>query len=313
VTRTGAVVEVGAAVAVGAPVTRVQRLADAREKLALAGVPSHAEDAEALLLHALGVTRAAFWSEPSRRLEAAEEARVESLISSRARRVPLQLLIGETDFHRATLSVEPGVFIPRPETECLVEAVLAALHSREIAGGRPGFPPRGTLLDLGTGTGAIPIALLLALPDWRGFAVDRSGKARDLTDRNARRNGVADRLLTLEADFRDPALPGVPLPVDVLTCNPPYIPSAAIPGLMPEVRDYDPLEALDGGPGGLDALHALVRGAPAWLAPGGILAIEIGDEQADASMELFGPLLTDARVARDLAGKPRILVGTRRG
>jgi release factor glutamine methyltransferase len=279
----------------------------------MAGVPSPARDAEALLLHALAVSRAAFWSEPLRPLTAEEEARLESLLASRARRVPLQILIGETDFHGATLSVEPGVFIPRPETECLVEAVLAALGARETEAGRLGFPAQGALLDLGTGTGAIPIALLLALPGWRGFAVDRSAKARDLAERNARRNGVADRLAILAGDLRDPAIPGLPGPVDVLTCNPPYIPSAAIPGLMPEVRDHDPLEALDGGPDGLDALRALIRGVPAWLRPGGILALEIGDQQADASMELFGPLLTDARVARDLAGKPRVLVGTRRG
>jgi release factor glutamine methyltransferase len=307
------VTRTGAAVAVGAPVTRAQRLAEAKERLALAEVPSPAQDAEALLLHALAITRAALWSEPMRPLTPEEEARFEPLIAARARRVPLQILIGETDFHGATLSIEPGVFIPRPETECLVEEVLAALRTREAAAGRRGVPARGVLLDLGTGTGAIPMALLLALPGWSGFAVDRSARARDLTDRNARQNGVADRLTVLAGDFRDPAIPGLTGPADVLTCNPPYIPSAAIPGLMPEVRDHDPLEALDGGPGGIDALRALVRGVPAWLIPGGILAVEIGDDQADASMELFGPLLTDARVARDLAGRPRILVGTRRG
>ena len=174
-------------------------------------------------------------------------------------------------------------------------------------------PERGTMLDLCTGTGAIPIALLLELPGWTGYAVDRSGKARALAERNARRNGVWDRLHVLAGDLHDPALPGVPVPVDLLTANPPYVPTGAIPGLMPEVRDHDPTEALDGGPDGLDALRALARGVPSWLKPGGILALEIGDEQAEASMQLFGPLLRAARVAPDLTGKPRVLIGTMRG
>ena len=121
---------------------------------------------------------------------------------------------------------------------------------------------------------------------------------------------MEERLTVAVADFRQAPLPAVvATPVDLLVSNPPYIPTDAIADLMPEVREHDPREALDGGSDGLDSLRAVARGLPTWLAPGGVLALEIGEDQADALMELFGPLLTDARVARDLAGKPRVLVG----
>ncbi|HEV8129054.1 MAG TPA: HemK/PrmC family methyltransferase, partial [Candidatus Eisenbacteria bacterium] len=188
-----------------------------------------------------------------------------------------------------------------PETECLVEEVLRALPETS-----------GRLLELGTGTGAIAVAILHELPEWSGDAVDRSPQAARLARRNAARNGLSERLRIYEGDFRRPdslRLPGQDY--DLLVSNPPYIRSGDIDGLMPEVKDHDPREALDGGPDGLDALRDLARGIPLWLRPGGILAVEIGADQADESQVLFGPLLEDARVLPDLAGRPRILIGTR--
>jgi len=284
-------------------------LADARDTLERSGVPSPAQEAELLLLQALAIPRARLWSDRAAPVAEEDAARFARLLEARSRRVPLQLLLGEVSFHAAELDVEPGVFIPRPETECLVERVLEELDA-EL-----GDPPSGgTIVDLGTGTGAIPIALLLSLhAGWSAAAIDRSEKAIALASRNARRNGVARRLDLRVADFREPPPAGFPCPADVLVSNLPYIPSGAIPGLMPEVRDHDPWEALDGGSDGLDAFRAVAGGIEAWLKPGGLLALEIGEDAADTCIELFGPHLAGARVTRDLAGMSRVLTGKRRG
>ena len=292
-----------------APITRAALLAEARETLDRAGVASPERDAETLLLHALGLSRARLWSDRAAPVGEEGLARFARLLEARARRVPLQHLLGDVEFHAAEIEVEPGVFIPRPETERLVEVVLEEL---ERDSGET--PERGTIIDLGTGTGAIPVALLLSLPvGWTAAAIDRSDRAIALASRNARRNGVARRLTLRAADFRDPPPPGLDAPADVLVSNPPYIPTGAIAGLMPEVRDHDPREALDGGPDGLDAFRAVQGALSSWLKPGGLLALEIGADQADSCMELLGPHLSEARIARDLGGYPRILTGYRRG
>jgi release factor glutamine methyltransferase len=292
-----------------APVTRAALLSDAKETLDRAGVASPGQDAERLLLHALGLSRARLWSDRSATVGEEGLARFARLLEARARRVPIQHLLGDVEFHAAEIEVEPGVFIPRPETERLVEVVL-----EELERGSGEIPERGTIIDLGTGTGAIPVALLLSLPaGWTAAAIDRSDRAIALASRNARRNGVARRLTLRTADFRDPPPSGLGAPADVLVSNLPYIPTGAIPGLMPEVRDHDPREALDGGPDGLDAFRTVQGALSSWLKPGGLLALEIGADQADPCMELLGPHLSEARVARDLGGYPRILTGQRRG
>lgn len=286
----------------GATPTRVEALAALTRRFERAGIESAAHDAEAVLLRALHVSRADLWTEPDLRLTSEEAADLTSLAERRSAREPLQLLLGTTPFCSATLDLEPGVFLPRPETEGLVEAVLRAIHAES-----------GRLLELGTGTGAIAIAILHALPEWKGDAVDRSQQAVRLARKNGSRNGVSGRLHVIEGDFRD--VPSLRLPVsdyDLVVSNPPYIRSADLPGLMPEVRDHDPIEALDGGPDGLDALRDLGRGIPLWLRPGGLLAVEIGADQADDSQELMRPHLAEMRVLPDLAGRPRILLGTRR-
>ena len=288
------------------PATRAKALAELRSRLERAGVSSPDAEAEWLLLRALGIVRSAFWSEPRAPLRPEEAVALDALASRRERREPLQHLLGEVPFHEATLSVEPGVFIPRPETELLVEAVLAAL--------RAGDPTRGRLIDWGTGTGAIAIALLKALPAWTAVAADRSRAALDLALRNAVSNGVSNRLRLLEADFAAPGAPTLPdAPFDLVVSNPPYVRRGDLSGLMPEVRDHDPPEALDGGEDGLDAHRQLARGLGSWLRPGGLLALEIGAGQADEVLGLFGASIQGARVLPDRAGLPRIVMGTMRG
>ncbi|HET7498327.1 MAG TPA: peptide chain release factor N(5)-glutamine methyltransferase [Candidatus Eisenbacteria bacterium] len=282
--------------------SRAEALASLTRRFERAGIDSPEHDAEAILLRALQVSRADLWTEPNAPLTEEEAEDLTSLAERRSAREPLQLLLGTTPFCSATLDLERGVFLPRPETEGLVEAVLRALHA-----------DRGRLLELGAGTGAIAIAILHALPEWTGEAVDRSPQAVRLARKNAARNGIARRLHVLEGDFRDPGALRVPgHDYDLVVSNPPYVRSGEIPGLMPEVRDHDPIEALDGGPDGLDALRDLARGIPLWLRPGGLLALEIGADQADDSQELMRPHLEEMRVLPDLAGRPRVLLGTRR-
>jgi release factor glutamine methyltransferase len=298
-------------------VTRREALSALATRLRRAGVDSPEADAEALLLHALGISRASLWAEPSIPLTPAETGTLEPLAASRVSRTPLQLLLGEIPFHGVVLSVEPGVFVPRPETEGLVEAVAQALRVGEAS--RAGDPLRGerpaprTLLDLGTGTGAIAVALLRALPGWRAVAVDRSARALALAGRNAERNGVEERLALVAADFLDPGFAPPGAPFDAVASNPPYIPTADLPGLPPEVARHDPPEALDGGADGLDSLRGVASGLPRWLRPGGLLALEIGADQADACLGWFRPLAPDVRVLPDLAGRPRVILGHRKG
>jgi release factor glutamine methyltransferase len=286
----------------GALPSRAEALASLARRFERAGIDAPDHDAEALLLRALHVSRADLWSEPHQALTPEESEDLAALAERRSAREPLQLLLGTTPFCSATLDLEPGVFLPRPETEGLVEATLRAVHADQ-----------GRLLELGTGTGAIAIALLHALPEWNGEAVDRSPQAVRLARKNAARNGIARRLHVLEGDFRDPGTLRVPVhEYDLVVSNPPYIRSGEIPGLMPEVRNHDPIEALDGGADGLDAVRDLARGIPLWLRPGGLLALEIGADQADDSQELMRPHLEEMRVLPDLAGRPRVLLGMRR-
>ncbi|HEU4724092.1 MAG TPA: peptide chain release factor N(5)-glutamine methyltransferase [Candidatus Eisenbacteria bacterium] len=302
---------------------RAAVLAALRDRLAKAGIDSAANDAEAILLHALRISRTDFWRDPATALTAAEIGAVAALAARREKREPLQQLIGSVGFHEITLDVAPGVFIPRPETETLVASVLETLGPARAAEG-------GRLLDLGAGTGAVSIALLAALPRWTGVAIDRSPAALALTERNAARQGLGLRFQALEGDFMAAAAAAATAsvaaaapkpaaaawgatPYDLLVSNPPYIPTGALAGLMPEVRDHDPRLALDGGPDGLDAYRAIRRLLPALLRPEGLLALEIGDDQADAILSIMGPGLEAPQVRRDLAGRPRVVLGTWRG
>jgi len=290
-----------------AGIRRGEALIRARDRLR-AAIPSDAlpepdTEAEWLLLHALGIPRTALRSEPAARLSAQEAARLERDLSRRERREPIQLILGEVPFLGATLEVEPGVLIPRPETEAMTEAISQRLAL-----------PAGRFLDWGTGTGAIAIGLLGTKPGWTGVAADVSQQALDLAGRNAARNGVTERLSLLQADFHDPGTwPWSDPAFDLVIANPPYVRRVELNGLMPEVRYHDPSEALDGGVDGLDAFRALALGLPRWLRSGGLLALEIGADQADNVLGLFSAHIQDARVLPDWAGRPRIMIGTMRG
>ena len=265
--------------------------------LAAAGVPSPRTDAELLTAFVLGVPRARLLLAPD--LTAAQATRLNELVAARARRVPLQHLTGTAAFRHIELAVGPGVFIPRPETELLAGMGVQAAASDAI------------VVDLCSGSGAIALAVAHEVPTARVYAVERSTGALPWLHRNAalaRKSG--GRPVTVVAgDATDPAtLHGLDGRVDVVLCNPPYVPDAtAVP---PEVASYDPAEAVFGGPDGLEVIRGVIDRAAALLRPGGFLGIEHDDTHT--GLLRGDPRFTSAQDHVDLAGRPRFATARRR-
>jgi release factor glutamine methyltransferase len=266
----------------------------ATEILEKSGVASARLDAEVLLADALGTDRAGLYRDLGRPLGEADLERFFDGIRRRSRREPIQYIRGFQEFFSRPFAVDRRVFVPRPETEILVEAVLRWLEER----------PSSRVLDVGTGSGAIAITLALELEDTAVVGTDAASGAIEVARGNATRLGA-------RVEFRCGDLFG---PVagerfDAVVSNPPYVPRGAIATLEPEVRDFEPRTALDGGPDGLEAIRRLVAGAPAVLEPGGLLAFEVGSGQASAAMEIaaaHGFFRTEVRP--DLAGIERVVM-----
>jgi len=248
-------------------------------------------EAEVLLAHVTGLTPTAILARLERLLAPDEKARYNELLARRAAGVPLPYLTGRMEFYGLEFTVTPDVLIPRPETEVLVEQALAR-------------NPR-TVVDGGTGSGCIAIALAVHLPQARVWATDISRAALRVAVDNAQRHGVADRILFIQADLLSP-LRG---PVDLIVSNPPYVAEEEWPALPASVREYEPRQALDGGPGGLMVIRRLLKGAPRLLRPGGTLLVEIGAGQGDRATALARSSTPGARVRihSDLAGRDRVL------
>ncbi len=256
-------------------------------------------DAEVLARHVLGWDRAAYLVRGREVAPRHFADRFAALLDRRKRREPVAYLTGAREFWGLEFAVTPAVLVPRPETELLVEAAIATCAGRRE-------PTR--ILDVGTGSGCLAVALARAFAGAKVIATDRSGEALAVARRNAARLGVADRVRFVLANL----LAGVRGEFDLIVCNPPYIATEDWPTLPPDVRDYEPRRALDGGPGGLAVLRALLAQAPARLAPGGALIVEIGAGQESPVRRLFettGWRLRDVR--RDLQGWPRALVAER--
>lgn len=246
-----------------------ENLRAAARRLADVGIDEAAEDARILLAHAADIPREVMVTEPRRPLTADALVRFESLLARRLAREPVSRILGIRAFHALELEITPATLDPRPDSEVVVEVALSLA-------GRSGRPL--VIADLGTGSGAIILALLGALPTARGIAVDISEEALAVAARNAARTGVAERLTLVSGRWLD----NVPGPLDMVVSNPPYIRSADIATLEPEVRLFDPLLALDGGPDGLDAYRAIIAGAVNRLRPGGFVVLEVGYDQAEA-------------------------------
>jgi release factor glutamine methyltransferase len=259
------------------------------------GIEGGRLDAEMLLADALKLDRVGLYLNFDRPLSAEEQAVFRQRVARRAKREPVQYILGETEFWSLTLRVTPDVLIPRADTEVLVEEAL-----KKVSGDC-------ALLDVGTGSGAIALALAGELPEARVEAVDVSPAALAVAGDNARRHGLADRIVFRQADLH--GLSGGPY--HLVVANPPYIPAGDMAGLMPEVRDFEPHLALRGGDDdGLAAYRSLAAAASRLLHPGGWFLVEVGIGQAEAVQQLFAQTgLTVILVRDDYAGVPRVVGG----
>lgn len=271
------------------------------QKFRACGLDSPDLDARILVGHALGLDRAALARADSRRLAGDEENAVAVLARRRLRREPVARIIGMKEFWNLTLRVNATTLVPRPETETVVEAVLAAVDG----GGASSQALR--IADLGTGSGAILLALLSELPNATGVGSDASVPALCVASDNARRLGLA-RAGFIACDMAA-ALGGT---FDVVVSNPPYVASGDIAALAPEVRDFDPWCALDGGPDGLDFYRTIAAAVPRLMAPGGVVAVEMGIGQAQSVAAIFAAAgLAPSPPRSDLNDVPRALIAKR--
>ena len=283
----------------GASVSEAVRLM--AQAFRLAGLEDAEIDARALLGHALQLDRAQLISHSDRILEAREIEVASALAARRLKREPVARILARKEFWNQMLQVTPAVLVPRPETETVVESALDFV----VRGGLRMEKLR--ILDIGTGSGALLLALLGELPNATGTGTDISAAALEVARGNAIRNGLAARSSFVECNIAA----GVQGPFDLIVSNPPYIPRGDIAALAPEVRDYDPALALDGGADGLDGYRAIAAEARRLLAPGGNLIVELGVGQEPAVRALFTKAgLTVAAARDDLAGIPRALGAT---
>jgi release factor glutamine methyltransferase len=275
--------------------TRAEALRELRQRLNEAGFETAALDARLLLLNALDTTATDLMTRPD---VALTPEQAETLASSTRRRLahePVARILGRREFWGLPFVLSPETLVPRPDTETLVETVLDLIPSRQA-------PLR--IVDFGTGSGCILVSLLHELPNATGLGVDLSFGALVTARVNASANDVGRRCHLAVSSWAE-AITG---PFDLIVSNPPYIASAVIPTLDEEVREHDPRLALDGGPDGLAPYRILLKEAGRLLAPGGLLAVEIGYDQAEDLTSLAGVHgLEVVRVAHDLSGTPRCI------
>ena len=266
------------------------------ERLQAAGVEQAGSDAAWLLAQLLHTTPIELYLTES----PAEPSLIERFfakIEDRASGTPLQYLVGETAFLGQTIRVRPGVFIPRPETEAMLDHAVQALRARELTANRP-----LRIAEVGTGSGCIAIALAQALPTCAVVAVEVSWEALLAAQENVRRHGLIGRVALVQGRWLSPIQGGV----DAIVANPPYLSSAQVDQLPIEVRQ-EPRVSLDGGPDGLRDLLEIMAEAPRVLLPGGLLVMECGEEQAGdlAQRALAARWVKRAVPLHDLAGRPR--------
>lgn len=268
-------------------------LEDGARRLAAAGIPGARREARLILAHALGVEPATILGYPERPVVDAHC--YDGLIARRAGRQPLSHLTGRREFWSLYFEVTPATLDPRADSETLVEAVLAAVPDRRAV---------LCILDFGTGTGCLLLALLTELPNAMGLGVDIAEDALAVARRNAARLGLADRALFAVGDW-GASLAG---PFDVIVGNPPYIPAGEIAGLQREVAEFEPRRALDGGADGLDAYRRLGPDISRLLAQGGVAVLEFGLGQGPAVARLMSAEgLAPQGFSADIAGHDRCL------
>ncbi|MGX1307841.1 release factor glutamine methyltransferase [Amorphus suaedae] len=270
-------------------------LVEARARLRAAEVPNAALDARLLVAHVLRLTATGLIVAEPTALSPADAAAIDAAIARRLAGEPVGRIVGRRAFFGLDLALSRETLEPRPDTETLVQAVLDWVGDRQR---------QVRIVDVGTGTGAVLIALLSELPNATGLGTDISADAAATAARNAQAIGVAGRAGFTVCDAASAARG----PVDVLVSNPPYIPSGDIAHLDREVREHDPRAALDGGPDGLAFYRQLAGVASGLVSPKGVVLVEFGIGQAESVAEIFGAAhLARLQVIRDLEDRPRVL------
>ncbi|MCJ8057147.1 peptide chain release factor N(5)-glutamine methyltransferase [Shinella curvata] len=279
--------------------TLAEVLAAARRQLADGGIADAAQDARALVSGILKLSSTAIFTDGSRVLGDTEQAVVAAALARRVAREPVHRILGHRAFSRLDLALSPETLEPRPDTEVLVDTLVPYAQKcvAETGGCR--------ILDLGTGTGAICLALLDLVPGATGVGADLSAGALETATRNADINGVADRFEAVESDW----FAAVTGAFDIIVSNPPYIVRSVVGTLDAEVRLFDPILALDGGEDGLDAYRAIAAGAGDHLRENGLVAYEIGYDQKDAVTAIMREKgFARVEAVMDLGGNDRVLV-----
>lgn len=281
--------------------TLVKAWKAAQERLKSAGIDSPAIDARLLLEAAAGVSRLDILTDPYRELAEDQLAAYEGYLERRARREPVARILGRKAFWKLLLNLTPDVLIPRADTETVVDHALKAFAE----------DARFAMLDIGVGSGAILLSILAERPGAKGVGTDVSEEALAVARDNAANLGLKDRVALLRTPWADGLADAG---FDLVVSNPPYIRSAEIETLDPEVREHDPRLALDGGPDGLDAYRALAPEILRVLKPGGLFLVEIGWDQAGDVRSLFEAAgAQEIEVVQDLGARDRVVMGRKAG
>jgi release factor glutamine methyltransferase len=289
----------------------LQVLRDAEAYLVERGVPNARRNAGWLLAHLLGCRLPELYVTPYRVVDRAELDTFHSLLCRRGEREPLQYILGSTEFMSLTFRMRPGVFIPRPDTEVLVEKVEELLPSPHDGGRRRNVTRRLALLDLCCGAGVIGISLVCRSSHVDCVAVDVDANAVALTRENAALNGVEDRVRCVQADAFE-FLREEPRTYDAVVCNPPYVRTGDIERLLPEVRDHESSLGLDGGADGLRFYRESTPLLPGVIAPGGLVAFEIGDTQGKVVTAVMQSApFVDVAVHKDYGDLDRVVTARR--
>ncbi len=269
-----------------------------------AGIPGYQSEGALLLAFAMEKGLAYIYTHPREELPGRTLERFRVLVEKRALGVPFHYLVGEKEFMGLGFKVTPGVLIPRPETEILCQAVMDRAAE--------GFSKPFNLLDLCTGSGVLAVTLAKKIPQCLAWAVDLSPEALALARENALRHGVKEKITFLEGDLWEPLIPLQGLTFSVIVSNPPYIPTGELAFLQREIKDHEPLLALDGGEDGLDFYHRIFSGIHDFLEPRGMAALEVGMGQIPGVMSLAAAAgFKGLEAVKDYSGIERVLLASR--
>ena len=281
-------------------------LQEARDTLSSNCIDQARLEAELLLAHVLDVKKEDIVIHPNRELTDSQEEKFQQLIERRCRKEPLAYIIGHWEFWSLPFKVNRKVLIPRPETEGVIEHLLGLA-------GEEATEKALRILDVGTGSGILAIVAALEFPGARVIAVDNSNDALEIARENIHRHQVMEQIETLKMDFMRPWILSENDRYDYILSNPPYISSKDFEQLMPDVRDYEPRVALDGGPDGLACYRHIISKAFPYLKPGGCLIFEVGENQAEAVQRYLQDHggLDGIAIIQDLSGRDRVVSARR--